>query len=117
MEEDLDEILASQYHGCLRRLKTIKRLRKIFPYKEDLDRAENQVYLTMQFYENMVNNKSLLNKKVKIKKADDILSNKSVKTFVKGIFTLTNVSYSLMNYYWQSYMSFWLPTKENKNDD
>ena len=61
--DDLDHILLEQYHSTKRRLKTIKRLRAVFNYQEDLDMVEHQTHRELKFYESMIRDKSLLGKK------------------------------------------------------
>ena len=108
MNDDLDTILADQYHCAKRQLKLVKRLRKVFNYQKDLDLVEHQVHLRMIFFENMICDKRLLKKKHKIKKqTGDILSRKNIRTILKNVFTYSSLSYKMMTSYWEAYMSFW----------
>lgn len=110
MTEDLDAILSDQYHSCKHRLKTVKRLRKVFNYAEDLDRCEKQILLAMSFYETMICDKRLLQKRIRIRKqTDDILAKNRVRTTFKNMFAYSTLSYRMMLSYWESYMSFWNP--------
>lgn len=108
MTEDLDEILAEQYHTTKQRLKLVKRLRKVFNYQSDLDLVENQIHLTMQFYESMICDKRLLKKKIRTKpRTNDILAKNNFRNVMKSVFTVSTLSYKMMTSYWESYMSFW----------
>lgn len=108
MYEDLDTILADQYHNAKRRLKLVKRLRQAFNYQEDLDLCERQIQLTITFYESMIFDKRLLEKKIRIRKpTDDILAKNRVRNTIKNVFAYSTLSYRMMLSYWETYMSFW----------
>lgn len=106
--DELDLILLDQYHTTKRRLKTVKKLRKIVSYKEDLDRVEISIQQSLIFFETMIVDKSLLNKKHKLKKqTDDILGKGYIKDSIKYVFAYSALSYRMINDFWKNYMSFW----------
>lgn len=107
-EDELDQILADQYHACQRRLKNIKRLRRLLHDKESLDLVEERTYGLMMFFETMIINKKLLKKhKHKKEKPEDILGRNQIRTILKNAFVYSNLSYKMMMSYWNAYTSFW----------
>ena len=52
--EELDHILLDQYHSAQRRLKTMKKLKKLFKNDEGLLQCEKQAYLTLEYIESMI---------------------------------------------------------------
>lgn len=116
-EDDLDAILADQYHCAKRRLKVVARLRKVVNFHpHEAERLEKQIHLSMQFFENMIIDKRLLKKKHKRKKqTDDILNKLDTRAVMKNAFTMYAVSYRMITHYWQSYMSFWNLDRGDKN--
>lgn len=114
MNEDLDAILAEQYHTTKRSLKTVARLRRVLINEQQLaDEVETRIHLRMQFFESMIKDKRLLKKKHKRKKhTGDILSKLDTRAVMKNVFAMYALSYRMVTYYWQSYVSFWSIGKE-----
>lgn len=107
MEQELDHILLDQLNCAkkrLKRLKIIKRLR-IVSDKEGLDNIEKRIHLNIQFYENMIKDKTLLRKKkskTKGKNKDILSKNVFVELYKYSVF-VTFYGYNLMTTYFKRY--------------
>jgi alcohol dehydrogenase YqhD (iron-dependent ADH family) len=110
-EDEIDHILAEQYHSAKKRLRSVKRLRRIFSYKDDFDLVEHRIEKSLAFFESMIIDKKLLQKqnkkKTKKQKTEDILGKNQFRTLLKTAIAYSNLSYKLMTSYWDNYMSFW----------
>lgn len=61
--DELDIILLEQHHSARARLKRLKRLLKIMPQNRQLKYGEQLIIKKLQFLENNIKDKHLLNKK------------------------------------------------------
>jgi hypothetical protein len=111
--DELDTILLDQYHRAKRSLKMCKRHRILLKDDPELARLERQVLKTMQFLEEMINDKTILHKKPgKRKKTEKSVfcSNPWFEAY-KTAFTVTAWSTRLAAEYTQGYLShvakFW----------
>lgn len=106
---ELEEILLDQLHAAQRQRKRIKRMIRIMPHEPLLREGEIMVTKRIQFYETMIQDKSLLHKKVKKKKKEkdpDILARGIFREWYRNAYVLTKVSYNIMSKSVQTYMSF-----------
>jgi hypothetical protein len=111
---ELDEILLEQLHSARRRIRLIKRLKKLLKNDKGLIEGEKLVEKKIRFFESMIEDKSLLKKKVKKKKQkeSDLLARNPVYEWYRNVFLFTTVGYKIV---WDSltgYMSFFKKDKE-----
>lgn len=66
-EETLDQILLEQLHAAKNGHKLIKRLKKLIKNDPGVDALQHQNKIRIEFFENMIQDKSLLVKKIKKK--------------------------------------------------
>ena len=105
----MDHILAHQYQAARRRLKYVKTLRSLTADNKNLDVVEHQIHKEMKFFENMIHDKSLLHKKLKIKKhrVEDVLAKNFFRQSMKNVFAYTNLTYRIVACYWDNYRLMW----------
>lgn len=114
MSEELDDILLEQLHECKRRKKLIKRLRKVMKNEHLLYVGEEMVDKKIQFFEDMIENKSLLSKKPKKRKTtqSDLLARNPVYEWYRNTMFITTITYKMLSDYVSSYMSYFKKDKE-----
>lgn len=111
---ELDLILLDQWHSCKRRKKVFKRIKKLMPTEPLLIEGEEMIDKKMQFLENMISDKALLQKKHKRKKQKDldILARNPVYEWYRTALYATVFSYKMFTDSVSSYMSYF---KKGKN--
>jgi hypothetical protein len=118
MEEDLDHILLDQLHSSRRIGKVIKRLKKIMK-DPSLEKGEKANHLRQKFFEDMIENKSLLDNKSKKKKtkAEDILDRNPMYYLYRNTVMATAFSYMYFTSAFQTYFtSYFAKNKNEKNN-
>lgn len=105
-EKDLDHILLDQYHAAKRQRKTVDRLIKVCPEDEGFLMCREANEKRILFFESVIEDKSILKKKVKRVKCDDIFGNKNV------VFEIYRYSLFVTFY---SYKVFWNSMKSYAN--
>lgn len=113
-DNDLDHILLDQLHSAKRRKKLYRRLRKVMRNEHLLYVGEEMADKQIQFFENMVQDKSLLRKKHKRKKMDDIdiLAKNPIYDWYKTIFMATTFSYRMFTDSVTQYISYFKKGKK-----
>ena len=114
--DELDHILLDQIHTLRRQKKTIKRLKKLLNNEHILYVGEEALDKRIQLLESFLQDKSLLQKKHKIKriKSPDVLKSSQFLTFVRIATTYSTIYYKIIGEYWESYSSLW---KNNKKEE
>lgn len=112
--DELDEILLEQLHAAKRSKKLVKRIRKLFKNDPAIDKGEVYIDGRIQFFENMIQDKSLLLKKVKKKKTkqSDLLSRNPVYEWYRNTMFITNLGYKMFTDSLSQYMSYFRKGKE-----
>lgn len=111
---ELDEILLDQLHGAKRSKKLVKRLRKLYRKPDSyLDKGEVYIDGRIQFFESMIQDKSLLVKKVKKRKVkqSDLLSRNPVYEWYRNAMFVTNFGYKMFTDSVSQYMSYFRKDK------
>ena len=113
---EVDEILLDQYHSAKRTMKVLKRFKKLFPENKELFKAEEANKLRQKFFEDMIENKDVLNKKVKKKdkqKAEDVLDKNPVYYMYRN--TIMAAAFGYM-FFSSSVQKYWEQFRKDKND-
>jgi hypothetical protein len=104
--DDLDHILLCQYHATKRQLKLIKRIKKLLKNDPKVDDVEYQSKMKLQFFEDMIEDKTLLDSKPpKVKKEEDVLDKNPVYTMYKNTMMFTMFGYKVFSDAMQTYLS------------
>ena len=112
---ELDEILLDQYHSAKKTMKVLKRFKKIFPENKELVKAEEANKLRQKFFEDMIENKDILNKKVKKKeKSEDILDRNPIYYMYRN--TIMAAAFGYM-FFSSSVQKYWEQFRKDKNDE
>jgi hypothetical protein len=113
---ELDEILLDQYHAAKRTMRVIKTFKILFPESKEVLQAEEDNKLRQKFFENMIENKSLLNKKIKKKrkqKSQDILDKNPIYYVYRNTIMAAVFSYMFFS---GSARKYWKQFRKNKNE-
>jgi len=105
---ELDHILLDQWHSCKRRKKIYKRVKKLLQNDPLIAIGEEMLDKKMQFLENMISDKSLLQKKHNRKKEKDldILARNPVYEWYRQALYVTVFSYKMFSDSVSQYMSY-----------
>ena len=116
--EELDHILMLQLHSARKTNKMIKRLKKIMKLKE-LDEVEEANLLRQQFFESMVNNKSLLkkNKIKKIEKNKDVLDKNVFYYLYRNTIMASAFGYMYFSAAIQKYWNYYFSRDDNEKNN
>ena len=113
--DELDEILLDQLHSVKRTKKLLKRLKKLYR-KSDPYIEKGEVYIEnkIKFFESMIQDKSLLFKKVKKKKVkqSDLLSRNPFYEWYRNTMFVTNFGIKMFTDSLSQYMSYFKKDKE-----
>ena len=107
--DELDLILLDQLQQARRNKKTIKRVRKLLSNDPAIDKGEEYIDGRIAFFETMIQNKSLLDKKQKKKKRNkdpDILARNPVYEMYRQTLYFTVFGYKMLSYSVSGYMSY-----------
>lgn len=108
-DDDLDHILLDQYHSAKRRLRLIRNIKKLLPKDPVVVVGEEYILKKVEFFESMISDKSLLNKKKsKVKKecVDDVLYRNPIYTWYRNAYMVTFMSYKMVYDYMQDYFPY-----------
>ena len=112
---ELDEILLEQLHVARRINKKIKRAKKLMKHDHLVYQMEEYNEKKIRYFEYMIQDKTLLHKKVKRKKKKnkdlDILARSTAHEWYRNFMVVTNIGYKLMTDSFQAYMSFFTNKK------
>jgi len=116
MEYDLDHIILEQLHLARKRLKIVKRHLKLMPKDPWLNEGVIIIGKKIEFFETMIQNKELLNKKMKKKKQHDldILSRSPIYTLYRDVMIVSNIGYRFFMDIAQNYISLYISKKKEK---
>ena len=107
--DELDIILLEQLHQARRNKKTIKRVRKLLSNDPIIDKGDEYIDGRIAFFETMIQNKSLLDKKQKKKKRNkdpDILARNPVYEMYRQTLYFTVFGYKMLSDSVSGYMSY-----------
>lgn len=107
--DELDLILLEQLQQARRNKKTIKRVRKLLSNDPAIDKGEEYIDGRIAFFETMIQNKSLLDKKQKKKKRNkdpDILARNPVYEMYRQTLYFTVFGYKMLSDSVSGYMSY-----------
>ena len=107
--DELDLILLEQLQQARRNKKTIKRVRKLLSNDPAIDKGEEYIDGRIAFFETMIQNKSLLDKKQKKKKRNkdpDILARNPVYEMYRQKLYFTVFGYKMLSDSVSGYMSY-----------
>jgi hypothetical protein len=113
--EELDQILIQQLQSSKKALKIVKRHLKLMPNDPWLNDGLIIIQRKINFFEEMINDKSLLKKKIKIKKEKDALEKNTIYTFYRNIWLVTFVGYNIFCDSIKNYISMFKKEKNEKN--
>ena len=112
---ELDEILLEQLHVARHIAKKMRKARKVMgpdPYLLSCQEANEK---RIQFFENMIDDKTLINKKHKRKKKEkdpDILARSTSYEWYRNFMMASNIGYKMMIDSFQAYMSLFRKDKQ-----
>ena len=112
---ELDEILLEQLHTARYLAKKMRKARRVMGLDPTLLTLQVMNEKKIQFYETMINDKTLLNKKHKRKKKEknpDILARSTSYEWYRNFMLASNIGYKMMIDSFQAYMSFFRKEKE-----
>ena len=112
---ELDEILLDQLHVARRLAKKMRKARKVMGPDPTLLICQEMNEKKIQFFESMINDKTLLQKKHKRKKQEknpDILARSTSYEWYRNFIMASNIGYKMMIDSFQAYMSFFRKDKE-----
>jgi len=113
-EETLDQILLEQLHAAKNGHKLIKRLKKLIKNDPGVEALHHQNKIRIEFFENMIQDKSLLIKKLKKKKqkqSDLLARNPFYEAYRLTIFA-TLYGYNVLSQSIKNYTTFFRKEKE-----
>lgn len=116
-EKDLDHILLEQLNSAKNTKKTIKRIKGFFPHDDGLHMVEIQNNLRIKFFESMIQDKSIINKKIikKKPKENDILYKNPLIEVYKYTMFISVYGYVVLSEYVKSYTSYFKKDSNEKN--
>jgi hypothetical protein len=111
---ELDEILFDQLHVARRIAKKMRKARKVMGPDPYLLSCQEQNEKRIQYFEYMINDKTLLHKKHKRKKQQnpDILARSTSYEWYRNFMVVSNIGYKMMIDSFQAYMSYFRKDKE-----
>lgn len=111
---EIDEILLEQLTVARRISKKLTRAKKVMGNDLTLFQIQEMNTKRIQFLENMIEDKTLLHKKVKIKKQkdNDMLARNPMYEWYRIAYVATNLSYKMFMDSATSYMSYFKKGKE-----
>ncbi len=112
---ELDEILHEQLHFARHLAKKMRKARKVMGPDPYLLSCQQMNEKRIQFFETMIDDKTLLQKKHKRKKKEknpDILARSTSYEWYRNFMLASNIGYKLMVESFQAYMSYFKKEKE-----
>ena len=112
---ELDEILLEQLHVARHIAKKMRKARKVMGPDPYLLSCQQMNEKRIQFFESMINDKTLLQKKHKRKKKEkdpDILARSTTHLWYRNFMMASNIGYKIMIESFQAYMSYFRKDKE-----
>ena len=113
---ELDEILLEQLHVARHLAKKMRKARRVMGPDSTLLFCQESNEKKIQFFEYMIQDKTLLHKKVKRKKKKDkdpdILARSTSYEWYRNLMIMSNIGYKMMMESFQTYMSYFRKDKE-----
>ncbi len=112
---ELDEILHEQLHVARHIAKKMRKARKVMGPDPYLLSCQQMNEKRIQYFEMMINDKALLQKKHKRKKKEknpDILARSTSYEWYRNFMVVSNIGYKMMVESFQAYMSYFRKDKE-----
>lgn len=112
---ELDEILHEQLHVARHIAKKMRKARKVMGPDPYLLSCQEQNEKKIQFFETMIDDKTLLHKKHKRKKTNkdpDILARSTSYEWYRNFMIASNIGYQMMVESFQAYMSYFRKDKQ-----
>ena len=113
---ELDEILLEQLHVARIMAKKMRKARRVMGPDPTLLTLQEMNEKKIQFFEYMIQDKTLLHKKVKRKKKKDkdpdILARSTSYEWYRNLMIMSNIGYKMMMESFQTYMSYFRKDKE-----
>ncbi len=112
---ELDEILHEQLHVARHIAKKMRKARRVMGPDPTLLTLQGMNEKRIQFFETMIDDKTLLQKKHKRKKKEknpDILARSTSYEWYRNFMLASNIGYKLMVESFQAYMSYFKKEKE-----
>ena len=112
---ELDDILLEQLHSARHLAKKMRKARRVMGPDPTLLTLQIMNEKRIQFFETMINDKALLQKKYKRKKVSkdpDILARSTTYEWYRNFMVVTNIGYKIMIDSFQAYMSYFKKGKE-----
>lgn len=111
---ELDEILHEQLHVARHLAKKMRKARRVMGPDPSLITFQDGNEKRIQFFESMINDKTLLQKKHKRKKQQnpDILARSTSYEWYRNIMVMSNIGYKMMVDSFQAYMSLFRKDKQ-----
>jgi hypothetical protein len=110
---ELDEILHEQLHVARHLAKKMRKARRVMGPDPTLLICQDMNEKRIQFFENMIDDKTLLQKKHKRKKQEnpDILARSTSYEWYRNFMMASNIGYKIMVDSFQAYMSYFYNKK------
>ncbi len=112
---ELDEILHEQLHVARHIAKKMRKARKVMGPDPYLLSCQQMNEKRIQYFETMISDKILLQKKYKRKKKEknpDILARSTSYEWYRNFMVVSNIGYKMMIESFQAYMSYFRKDKE-----
>jgi len=111
---ELDEILLEQLHNCMRNKQKLRRIERLTGKDPVIDKGRIYIENRIKFFESMIQDKSLLFKKVKKKKVkqSDLLSRNPFYEWYRNTMFVTNFGIKMFTDSLSQYMSYFKKDKE-----
>ena len=112
---ELDEILHEQLHVARHIAKKMRKARKVMGPDPYLLSCQQMNEKRIQYFEMMINDTALLQKKHKRKKKEknpDILARSTSYEWYRNFMVVSNIGYKMMVESFQAYMSYFRKDKE-----
>ena len=111
---ELDEILLEQLHVARHIAKKMRKARRVMGPDPTLLYCQTMNEKKIQFFESMINDKTLLQKKHKRKKQkdSDILARSTSYEWYRNFMIVSNIGYKMMIDSFQAYMSYFRKDKQ-----
>lgn len=116
-EKDLDHILLDQLHAAKKSKKTVQKLKSMYKNDPELINGEKRIDKRIKFFEDMIQDKSILKKKLpkkKQKENDFLYKNIWVEAYKYTAF-VSFYGYNVLSEYVKNYYSYFKRSNNEKN--
>ena len=110
---ELDEILLHQLHNTMSNKKHLNRVKRLLGDDPMIREGMKYIDGRIQFFQSMIEDKTLLKKRPKKrKKESDLLARSSTYEWYRNAFIISTIGYRMFMEYFSSYMSYFKKDKE-----